>query len=58
MTEESNPGMTSRDREFLGIYQQNLTEVTVTLGDDEKKSLKATAKEWNECGPPTEVKRR
>ena len=53
-----HPGMTPLHSQYLGIYQGQLKEITKDMEDEEKEELEETAKNWNECGPPTETKRR
>ena len=58
MVEEQSPGLEPRSPQYLGYYQKALKEFTGDLTAEERDDLKETAVEWNDLGPPEEVKRR
>jgi hypothetical protein len=54
----NDPGLDTKSPDYLATYQQHLKELTGKLLDKEIDDLKDIADEWNESGPPVEVKKR
>lgn len=55
---KKNPGLDTKSPGYLGTFQQHLKELTDDLPSDKIQDLKNIAENWNESGPPDEVKRR
>lgn len=44
------------DKDYPGLFQQALTEWMKGLSDAEVEELETTRKEWQEIGPPMDVR--
>jgi hypothetical protein len=51
-------GGSTNQRVLIGHYSRSLQEICDGLSDEEIDELRARASEWNEEGPPVEVKQR
>ena len=55
---EKNPDVQKGDKAYPGLFQQALTELKNSLSRDELDEVETTAKEWQEAGPPMDVRLR
>lgn len=50
------PGLKRGDKAYPGLYQQAVTEVMGQLDADEKAEMAKTRDEWQETGPPLDIR--
>ena len=55
---DKTPDAQKGDKEYPGLFQQALTILMKGLTDDEVEELEKTRKEWQEIGPPMDVRLR
>ena len=52
----NNMDVQKGDKDYPGLFQQALTEWMKGLSDAEVEELETTRKEWQEIGPPMDVR--
>ena len=55
---DKNPDVQKGDKEYPGLFQQALTMCMKRLTDDEVAQLEQTRTEWQDSGPPMDVRLR
>lgn len=53
---DKHPGVRKGDKTYPGIYQQALTELMEGMSDEERAEMEGKLKEWQEEGPPVDVR--
>jgi hypothetical protein len=54
--DEKCPDTQRGTRDYPGMYQRGLTEVMQGLTDEEMETVEKTKEEWQENGPPIDVR--
>lgn len=53
---EKSPGIKKGDKEYPGLFQKSLTEYMSGMDDEEIGEMEKVRTEWQELGPPMDVK--
>ena len=51
-----SPDLEVGDKSYPGLYQRALTEVMQGLTDEEMEEVEKTKEEWQESGPPIDMR--
>lgn len=52
----NSPDLETGDKSYPGLYQRALTEVMQGLTDEEMEEVEKTKEEWQESGPPIDMR--
>jgi len=56
LTLEKAPNIKKGDKEYPGVFQKSLTEYMSGMNDEEKEEMERKRTEWQESGPPMDIR--